>query len=129
MKNIIPAIASTNALVSAICVNEALKIATNISSYLNNYMMYMGDDGLFTHTFEYAKKEECPACGSKPYALKVNGATELKVLVDLFREDSRFQLKVPTDLILGANSLLESFHPVQRQERADAEPATAEGAH
>lgn len=149
MKNIIPAIASTNALVSAVCVNEALKLATNIAGSLQNYMMYMGDDGLYAHTFEYAKKEECPACGTKPFAIKVPATTELKAFVDILREDSRFQLKVchsasatgriicitaPCHIstltrIHHISRILEPLNPLQRQERADAESASAEGAH
>lgn len=57
VKNIIPAIASTNALVSAACVTEALKLLTGCNHHMNNYMMYMGQTGVYTNTFEYQRTE------------------------------------------------------------------------
>jgi ubiquitin-activating enzyme E1 C len=56
VENIIPAIASTNALVSAACATEALKLLTGCNHYMQNYMMYMGQTGVNTHTFEYQRE-------------------------------------------------------------------------
>lgn len=42
VKNIIPAIASTNALISAACVTEVIKILTGCNKVLDNYMQFMG---------------------------------------------------------------------------------------
>jgi len=62
VKNIIPAIASTNAVIAAACTNEAFKFATNASGFLNNYMTYSGSTGQYTHTLEVERKEDCLGC-------------------------------------------------------------------
>ena len=50
VKNVIPAVASTNAIIAASCVNEAIKYITFCSQNLNSYMMYMGSQGVHSHT-------------------------------------------------------------------------------
>ncbi|CAI6009434.1 unnamed protein product [Closterium sp. NIES-65] len=59
VKNIIPAIASTNAIISAVCALETLKIATMCSAGMNNYVMYVGTQGVYSHTVAYERDPEC----------------------------------------------------------------------
>jgi len=62
VKNIIPAIASTNAIVSAACVTEVLKIMTNCNNVLDNYMQYMGQTGVSTFTYVSERTDNCSVC-------------------------------------------------------------------
>ncbi|KAJ3085788.1 hypothetical protein HK102_013833, partial [Quaeritorhiza haematococci] len=96
VKNIIPAIASTNAVVAAACANEALKIVTNASVYLNNYMMYSGDQGVYTYTFELFRKEECAVCGSATISQSIPISATLQDLIDALMERRDVQLRRPS---------------------------------
>lgn len=86
VKRIIPAIASTNAIIAASCVNEAVKIATNTAPYLQNYMMMIGTEGVYSYTFEYEKKEECPVCGGETVDLEVPKEWTVERLIEYLEE-------------------------------------------
>ena len=62
VKNIIPAIASTNALVSAACVNEALKLLSGVNKRMDNYMMYLGQTRVSLATVAMERKHDCLVC-------------------------------------------------------------------
>lgn len=95
VKNIIPAVASTNAIVSAVCVNEAIKVLSFCSHSLNTYMMYMGSEGIYSHTFVYEKKETCPVCTAHTHRLSLPSATTLNTLLQNLC-DGEFRLKAPS---------------------------------
>ncbi|KAL7209975.1 hypothetical protein ACSBR1_031529 [Camellia fascicularis] len=59
VKTIIPAIASTNAIISAACALETLKIASGCSKTLSNYLTYNGVEGLHTKVTEFVKDKDC----------------------------------------------------------------------
>jgi NEDD8-activating enzyme E1 len=99
VKNIIPAIASTNAIIAAACCNEAFKMMTNSAPYLDNYMMYTGDSdasGLYTHTFTAEKKDDCPVCGNLAQDITVDPDITLEDFIASLAERPEAQLKKPT---------------------------------
>ena len=71
IKNVIPAISSTNSLIAASTVMEALKIWSGISKRLDNYFMYMGHEGLYSSTYVYEKVVNCKVCSKHVEILKV----------------------------------------------------------
>ncbi len=86
VKNIIPAIASTNAIVAAACTQEAFKFATTAAPFLNNYMMYSGNEGVYTYTYEYEKRPDCPVCGGESKEVKVKRDWTLEKVVEMLVE-------------------------------------------
>jgi ubiquitin-activating enzyme E1 C len=98
VKNIIPAVASTNAVISAVCVNEAIKLLTYGSQTLNTYYMYMGSQGLYTPVFEYGKKDTCPVCCDEATVrnMTVSGALTLRQFMEILAENITIQLKKPS---------------------------------
>lgn len=83
VKHIIPAVASTNAIIAASCCNEALKIATSANLYMNNYMMYSGDATVYTYTYEYHRKPDCAVCGNNLKHLTVPGDKTLDEFMEI----------------------------------------------
>ena len=87
IKNIIPAIASTNAVISASCANEALKYVTKISPILDDYMFFNGAEGIYTYTYHNEKKEDCNACGhGKPKDLEIASSSTVQDLIDVLKQ-------------------------------------------
>ncbi|CAG2055585.1 unnamed protein product [Timema podura] len=96
VKNIIPAVASTNAIIAAACATEAFKLATSCCMPLDNYMVFNDLDGIYTYTYEAERKEDCLACSQVPknvYIKKLD--MKLQDLIDYLCEDSAFQMKNP----------------------------------
>ena len=121
VKNIIPAIASTNAIIAASCCNEALKIVTSSNPFLNNYMMYSGDEGVYTYTFENERKPDCPVCGNLAKSIVVNPDVTLQEFLDSLGERPEAQLKKPS-IRSGSGTLYMRFpQSLEEQTRRNLE--------
>ncbi|KAJ5773875.1 hypothetical protein N7457_008771 [Penicillium paradoxum] len=110
VKNIIPAIASTNAVIAASTTSEVLKIATACNPYLDNYMMYAGEEGVYTYTFEAEKKPDCPVCGNLARKMDVDPNMTLGEFIDSLGERAESQLKKPS-MRTEEKTLYQRFPP------------------
>jgi ubiquitin-activating enzyme E1 C len=117
IKNIIPAVASTNAVIAAVCVNEAIKILSLCSQSVNNYLMYMGSQGLYTPTFTYDKNEYCLVCGEESIVRKyeVSSLITLQELIEKLEIEPGYQLKKPS--IVGTSITLFMQKPPALREK------------
>ncbi|OQR97670.1 ubiquitin activating enzyme, E1 family [Achlya hypogyna] len=93
VKNIIPAVASTNAVISAMCVNEALKAMSYCSQTMHNYHMHMGATGIYSHTFEYEKKATCGVCATESLEITVHPDTLFRDVIAQITDT--YRLKQP----------------------------------
>mmetsp|Transcript_13364 Transcript_13364/g.28380 ORF Transcript_13364/g.28380 Transcript_13364/m.28380 type:complete len:433 (-) Transcript_13364:427-1725(-) len=102
VKNIIPAIPSTNGIVAAACTLEALKMATMCSQQMNNYTMYVGTAGIYTHTVAYEKDPECLVC-SAGVPLEVEASATLQQVLDALLVKFGDRLEKPSVSYEGTN--------------------------
>lgn len=96
VKNIIPAVASTNAVIAAACVQEALKMITYIASNMDNYMMYNGTQGVYSLTYRNEKRANCPVCGVPSVKkMSISGDKTLAEYLQVVAEDFELQSRNP----------------------------------
>ncbi|PHH92337.1 hypothetical protein CDD83_7825 [Cordyceps sp. RAO-2017] len=129
VKNIIPAIASTNAIIAAACCNEAFKIATTAAPCLgfdNNYMMYSGNDGIYTYTFKHERKDDCPVCGRQARRLDADPRRPLQHLLESLALRPEAQLKKLSIRAEGKTLYMQSPQSLEQQTRPNLDRTLAE---
>ena len=57
--------------------------------------MYMGSEGIYSHTFIYEQKSTCPVCTTHTHRLSLQSATTLNALLQQLC-DGEFRLKAPS---------------------------------
>jgi ubiquitin-activating enzyme E1 C len=130
VKNIIPAIASTNSVIAAACCNEALKIASNCAPSLGlpdaNYMMYSGNDGIYTYTFRHERKDDCPVCGGQARDLPADAAWTLRELLDSLAARPEAQLRQPSVRTATKTLYMQLPPSLEEQTRPNLDKTLAE---
>lgn len=113
VKNIIPAVASTNAVIAAACANEAFKLATSCHPSLENYLMFSDTEGVFGYAHVLDRKDDCFACGGGVVALSLPPHMTLKELREELKERANLRLLSPSlsAVIRGRDVILYMENP------------------
>jgi len=111
LKNTMPAIASTNALVAAIAVHESFKLCTGSAPPLSNYVRWNGKRGIFTSNQKFLKNEKCTVCGKASYTFPVDPTVTLEKFFEILKEDLRFQFQAPTASVSQTGDILYIRRP------------------
>ena len=103
VKRIIPAVASSNAVIAAACAMEAFKMATSCANYLKNYMVFNDSDGIYTFAYEPEKKEDCLACSLKVKDINISSDAKLQGFINMLVQDPLYQMKNPSTTTADKN--------------------------
>jgi ubiquitin-activating enzyme E1 C len=95
VKHIIPAVASTNAVIAAACATEVFKIATGCCRILDNYMVFSDIDGIYSYTYAADRKDDCLACTSVIRTLTFKPDITLGEVITFLQESQDYQMKSP----------------------------------
>ncbi|CAH8531496.1 unnamed protein product [Schistosoma margrebowiei] len=96
VKRIIPAVASTNAVIAAACATEVFKLITFCYNYLDNYMNFSDIDGVYTYGFSVERKADCLACNNVPRTLRLQTTCTLRDVINVLKTDPEFQMQSPS---------------------------------
>lgn len=108
VKNIIPAVASTNAVIAGACCNEAFKFITSCNPGLKDSMYYNGAIGEVLVSDEYSKLPDCAVCGNRPKDFTVDPTWTLKQFAETAK--SQYGLEQP-DFFYGEVDLYNCKDP------------------
>lgn len=94
VKNIIPAVASTNSVIAAACCTEVFKLATGAAPLLSNYLVFNDSDGIYTYTYKAERKSNCVICSNLPVNLPLSKNITLKCFIEHL--ESNYEMNSPS---------------------------------
>ncbi|KAL0548276.1 hypothetical protein IC582_012724 [Cucumis melo] len=118
VKNIIPAIASTNAIISAACALETLKIVSGCSKTLSNYLTYNGAEGLHTKVTEFVKDKDCLVCGPG-VLIELDSSITLQKFIDLLEDYPKLLLSKASVTHRGKNLYMQAPPVLEEMTRSN----------
>ncbi|XP_006644044.2 NEDD8-activating enzyme E1 catalytic subunit [Oryza brachyantha] len=116
VKNIIPAIASTNAIVSAACALEALKLMSGCSKTVSNYLTYNGIVGTHINVSEFVRDKDCLVCGPGTL-IKLDASTTLSEFIKMLEEHPKLLMSRASVTHEGDNLYMQAPEVLEQMTR------------
>ncbi|KAF8753900.1 hypothetical protein RHS01_06632 [Rhizoctonia solani] len=101
VKNIIPAIASTNAIIA-------------------------GTEGVYSYTFEHEQRKDCPVCGGEVLDVAVSSEWTVERFIEWLQEKQDVQIKKPSLSSGGKNIYLQAPPQLEQATRPNLEKKLSE---
>lgn len=94
VKNIVPAIASTQAIIASMCATEAIKYLTGAAPRLDSGIMYVGDavTGVNWQKYKYERMEDCEACAGVIVAIPIVEGETVQELMERIKRDYSYDV-------------------------------------
>ncbi|KAJ0976086.1 hypothetical protein J5N97_018051 [Dioscorea zingiberensis] len=107
VKNIIPAIASTNAIISAACALETFKLVSGCSKTLSNYLTYNGLDGIHIKATDFVREKDCLVCGPGTL-IELETSVTLLQFIESLAEHPKLLISKPSITYRGNNLYMQA---------------------
>lgn len=95
LKSIIPAVSTTNSIISGICSIEVIKLITGNYKVLNDFFYLSIDNSIYNHTFKTERRSNCSVCAKISIQLDVSPNNTLQELVTILKKEPNLWLKSP----------------------------------
>ncbi|KAH7654828.1 NEDD8-activating enzyme E1 catalytic subunit protein [Dioscorea alata] len=118
VKNIIPAIASTNAIISAACALEAFKLISGCSKTLSNYLTYNGLDGIHIKATDFVREKDCLVCGPGTL-IELETSVTLQQFIESLAEHPKLLISKPSVTYRGNNLYMQAPPILEEMTRAN----------
>jgi len=111
VKRIIPAVASTNAVISAAIAAECFKLVTGLHEPLNNFSLFSDADSVYAYSYEAERRPDCLVCSQRPRGLRLAADTTLTQLLALLEDvDGEYRMRAPSVLLVGQDGALRTLY-------------------
>ena len=82
-------------------------------------MMYVGNEGTFTYTFEHQKRPDCPVCGGESIDYECKPEWLVEDLIESLKERNDIQLKRPSLSTDGEQIYLQAPPQLEQSTRVN----------